>query len=174
MAVDLVNSLDVIDGADSITEPSDISAFISEHDGDFCAAMDSTEDDLAVLYDLRTRLRTVFEATSAEGAAETLNGILADMPATPRISTHGDTPHLHFEPLTQGPVRWLGATAAMALSIALVDGGIERFGVCDSSGCVDVYVDTSKNRSRRFCSETCSTRESVAAFRKRRRSGLRP
>jgi predicted RNA-binding Zn ribbon-like protein len=125
-----------------------------------------------VLRNLRTRLRAVFEATSTESAAKTLNEILADMPATPRISTHGNTPHLHFEPLTHGPVRWLGATAAMALSIALVEGGIERFGVCDSSGCGDVYVDTSKNRSRRFCSETCSTRESVAAFRKRRRSRI--
>jgi len=174
MAVDLVNSFDVIDGTDSITEPSHISAFISEHDGDFCAAMDSTKDDLAMLHSLRTRLRAVFEATSAESAAEALNEILADMPATPRVSTHGNSAHLHFEPLTQGPVRWLGATAAMALSIALVDGGIERFGMCDASGCVDVYVDTSKNRSRRFCSETCSTRVSVAAFRKRRRSGITP
>ena len=170
MATDLVNTLDVIDATDVMVEPSDISAFIARHDGDFCVSSDSTLEDVEDLRRLRLRLRSVFEASATEEAAGILNNVLTTMPATPRISTHGETPHIHFEPITEGAVRWLGATAAMALSIALVEGGIERFGVCDATTCADVYVDTSKNRSRRFCSETCSTRESVAAFRERKRT----
>jgi predicted RNA-binding Zn ribbon-like protein len=64
-------------------------------------------------------------------------------------------------------VSWLGAITAMGLASVIVENGVERFGVCDSSGCNDVYIDTSRNRSRRHCSNTCSTREAVAAYRKR-------
>lgn len=92
--------------------------------------------------------------------------------ATPRVSLHhGAAPHLHFEPGDAGPARWLGAITAMGLSIALIEGGYDRFGVCASATCEDVYVDTSRNRSRRHCSGSCTTRENVAAYRRRQKSG---
>ncbi|NNF63358.1 MAG: CGNR zinc finger domain-containing protein, partial [Acidimicrobiia bacterium] len=31
----------------------------------------------------------------------------------------------------------------------------------------DVFIGTSRNKSRRRCSDTCATRENVAAYRKR-------
>jgi predicted RNA-binding Zn ribbon-like protein len=58
----------------------------------------------------------------------------------------------------------------MGLSVALIEGGWQRFGTCSSTSCDDVFVDTSKNRSRRHCSDTCTTRESVAAYRARQKS----
>jgi predicted RNA-binding Zn ribbon-like protein len=172
MAVDLVNSYDSHTNEDKLTEPSHIETFITTHSGDYCLPFVPTDQHLHEVRALRSRLRDVFESTSTDEAAVRLNSILVDMPATPRISTHGEAPHLHFEPINDGPVRWLGATTAMALSVALVEGGIERFGACDSPACADVYMDTSKNRSRKFCSETCSTRESVAAYRERQRDVL--
>jgi predicted RNA-binding Zn ribbon-like protein len=39
--------------------------------------------------------------------------------------------------------------------------------VCHASNCRDVFVDTTRNRSRLHCCGTCSTREAVAAYRKR-------
>jgi predicted RNA-binding Zn ribbon-like protein len=59
----------------------------------------------------------------------------------------------------------------MGLSVVLIETGLDRFGTCASSTCDDVYVDTSRNRSRRHCSDTCSTRENVAAYRRRQRAG---
>ena len=41
----------------------------------------------------------------------------------------------------------------------------------DATDCGDVLVDLTKNRSRRFCSLTCSNRTNVAAFRARRGAG---
>jgi predicted RNA-binding Zn ribbon-like protein len=67
------------------------------------------------------------------------------------------------------PSRYLGAITAMGLSVALIEGGFDRFGICQSSTCADVFVDTSRNRSRLHCSDTCTTRENVAAHRARRR-----
>jgi predicted RNA-binding Zn ribbon-like protein len=58
----------------------------------------------------------------------------------------------------------------MGLGVALIEGGLERFGICDASTCDDVFVDISRNRSRRYCSDTCTTRQNVAAYRRRQKS----
>ena len=83
------------------------------------------------------------------------------------VSVHGGHPHLHFEPQDAGVAPWLSAVTAMGLSVVVCDYGSDRLGVCDSHQCADVYVDTSRNRSRRYCSDTCASRENVAAYRKR-------
>jgi predicted RNA-binding Zn ribbon-like protein len=40
-----------------------------------------------------------------------------------------------------------------------------RLGVCSAERCDRVYVDTSRNGSRRFCSTACQNRVKAAAFR---------
>ena len=46
---------------------------------------------------------------------------------------------------------------------------LHRLRVCGAEDCDDVLVDLSKNRSRLYCSATCSSRVNVAAFRARQR-----
>jgi predicted RNA-binding Zn ribbon-like protein len=170
MAVDLINSFDAAAGEDKLVDPSDVADFIAAHDGEWCRPdWEPGERDLHEVRALRARLRQVFEAGSEGKAAVVLNEILADVDAVPRLSVHGEAPHLHFESEGGRPARYLGAIAAMGLTVALIDGGYERFGICHSSSCDDVYVDTSRNRSRLNCSDTCTTRENVAAHRARQR-----
>jgi predicted RNA-binding Zn ribbon-like protein len=171
IAVDLVNTIDVASGDDTLTSPSEVAAFISEH-GEGWSAPDyePTDRDLNEVLALRSKLREVFNAVDEKEAAAVLNATLADVVATPRVSVHDDKlPHLHFEPKEGSPARWLGAITAMGLAVALVEGGFDRLGSCASTTCEDVFVDTSRNRSRSHCSDTCTTRENVAAFRKRQR-----
>jgi predicted RNA-binding Zn ribbon-like protein len=59
----------------------------------------------------------------------------------------------------------------MGLSVALIEGGFDRFGRCNASTCDDVFVDGSRNHSRLHCSDKCTTRENVAAHRARLRAG---
>ena len=169
LAVDLVNSLDPISKEERLASPKDILSLIGDRakrwDGD---GLVPTDEDLEEVRKLRSKLRAVFEAGDQSEAAEILNGVLLDVGAVPRISVHGDGPHLHFEASGSGMARWLGAITAMGLSTALIEGGFERFGTCDSRSCDDAYVDTSRNRSRRNCSEKCTTRENVAAYRSRK------
>ncbi|MEE8330433.1 MAG: CGNR zinc finger domain-containing protein [Acidimicrobiia bacterium] len=171
MAVDLINTVDNVAGTDALQDIDGLRSFLEgyEHQwstDDFLATS-LTDSHVRRVKRLRTRLRQVFEAETAEEAAETINAILADVSATPRVSLHSAHPHLHFEPLQAGPVRWLGAAAAMGLATVLVDQGIDRFGTCSAHDCVDAYVDTSRNRSRKHCSTTCSNRSNVAAHRRR-------
>lgn len=172
VAVRFTNTLNVVTGEDTLESGEDVAAFMREALGERDGRLaDPTERDLRALWALRARLRSVWEAGSAGDAAAAINGILDAVDARPRISVHGGAPpHLHFEPHADDPVKDLGAMTAMGLSVALIEGGWERFGICSSATCDDVFIDTSRNRSRRHCSETCTTRESVAAYRARHRA----
>jgi predicted RNA-binding Zn ribbon-like protein len=170
MAVDLVNSLDVTTGVDDFVEPADVVRFIDDHEGEWCSPdWKPAARDLHEVRAIRSRLRDVFEADGEAGAAAVLNDLLSDMNAVPRIGIHGPGPHLHFESDEGSPARYLGAITAMGLTVALIEGGFERLGICHSGTCDDVFVDNSKNRSRLHCSDTCTTREAVAAHRARQR-----
>lgn len=130
--------------------------------------------DLAPLVELRGELREVFEA--ARGGRSTamvrqLNDLLRRHAPAPSISGHDESDwHLHVVP-TEGPVdREYAASAVMGLTMAFLDLGPDRFGTCTADGCRRVFLDTSRNRSRRYCSDRCATRENVAALRSRRRA----
>jgi predicted RNA-binding Zn ribbon-like protein len=58
--------------------------------------------------------------------------------------------------------------AAMALVDVIRMKELERLQVCAGEDCRDVFVDLSKNRSRRFCEQGCGNRANVAAYRARR------
>ncbi|HEX5119273.1 MAG TPA: CGNR zinc finger domain-containing protein [Pseudonocardiaceae bacterium] len=120
------------------------------------------------------RLRTVFELVEVDldSACERVNDLLAATRAAPVLSRHdGERWHLHFHPRdATWAVRWAGA---MATSLAVVLGGpsYDRLGVCSAPACDRVYVDTSRNGARRFCSTACQNRVKAAAFRERHRVG---
>jgi predicted RNA-binding Zn ribbon-like protein len=59
--------------------------------------------------------------------------------------------------------------APCATGLAVVLGGElhDRLGVCTAPNCDRVYVDTSRNGTRRFCSTACQNRVKTAAFRAR-------
>jgi predicted RNA-binding Zn ribbon-like protein len=64
-------------------------------------------------------------------------------------------------------------TAICAEGLARVVGAGEarRLGTCADVGCERVFIDVSKNGSRRFCSTTCQNRVKAAAFRERHAVG---
>ncbi len=174
MAVDLVNTREVVAQTDDLTTVEELNAFLAGFEKDWHSEDwhpgNPTEKDLKAVRRLREKLRAVFAAEDEHEAADLLNEILAKVTAVPRISVHSASPHMHFEPRSGGTADWLAAATAMGLSVVLCDVGLDRFGSCSSHDCVDVFVDTSRNRSRRHCSTTCATRDNVAAHRERVRA----
>ncbi len=171
LAMQLVNTRSPTRDEDRLDDVDGLRTFLAGISDEWQApAWDPTPHDVAAVQALRARLRRVFNATDDAEAAEILNEILAEVHATPRVSVHDDVPaHLHFEPAGATPADWLGAITAMGLSVVLCDHHSDRFGVCGSDRCQHVFIDTSRNRSRRYCSDTCGTREHVAAYRRRKR-----
>ncbi len=166
LAVDLINTQQS-DG-DEISSSEEFVAFLSGYDELWeGAAQPFRAENLPRIHELREALRSVIEAPDVEAASVRINTILDEYGAVPRVSLHSGQPHLHFEPPGQTMTEWLGTITAMGLASVIVEHGVERFGVCESDSCSDAFVDTSRNRSRRHCSNTCSTREAVAAYRQR-------
>ena len=67
-------------------------------------------------------------------------------------------------------LRSIFGESLLGLANLVCDLGPTRLGVCDAAPCTDVFVDTSPNRSRRYCSDRCSSRANVAAYRARRKA----
>lgn len=168
IAVDLVNTRD---GADEeLVDERAVAAFLRSHQVRHHGRLRA--EDVASVRHVRERLRDVFEAAHERTATAILNDILSDVDAHPYLATHDGEPwHLHYAP-TEAPVaRHVAATAAMGLAMLISDDGFERLGTCAWETCHDVFVDTSKNRSRRYCDPAvCGNRASAAAYRERRRS----
>jgi len=168
LAMELVNTRSPIRGEDRLTTVADLSEFAADvADAWVHPDWRLTETDLAAVLDLRVRLRAVFAAADDVTAAAGLNEILESSGAAPRVSLHSGTPHLHFEPDGGSIGSWLGALTATGLSFVLTEHGTDRLGTCASERCGHVFIDTSRNCSRRYCSDTCSNRENVAAHRRR-------
>lgn len=166
LAVDLVNTLQ--EDGDHIATTERLQEFLSTYEDLWEGiAKPPKSTDLKSIHALRASLREVLETDDQQRASEIVNRILAEHGATPRVSTHSGEPHLHFEPIGKSISSWLGAITAMGLATVIIENGVNRFGVCGASNCEDVYIDSSRNRSRRHCSTTCSTREAVAAYRAR-------
>ncbi len=100
-----------------------------------------------------------------------LNDLLAKHPVTPMISDH-DPAHLHMHVANRSAsvAELLIGESLMGLATLVCDLGATRLGVCHASPCTKVFVDTSPNQSRRYCSDRCSSRANVAAFRARQRA----
>ena len=99
---------------------------------------------------------------------DTLNTLIADAGAVPRLVEHdGIPPHLHYTPSDAPLDQRLGAEVAVALAIVVRDSGLDRLRVCASPDCRNILVDLSKNCSRRYCSTQCANRQHVAAYRRR-------
>jgi predicted RNA-binding Zn ribbon-like protein len=127
--------------------------------------------DVPALVALAGRLRGVFDAVAAgdvDGAAGALNALLAEHPAHPHLAHDGERWRLHHHPANAALVPWAGAVTADALARVVDERGPDRLGTCAAPDCDLVYVDGSKNGSRRFCSTTCQNRVKAAAFRRRR------
>jgi predicted RNA-binding Zn ribbon-like protein len=133
------------------------------------------ERDLVPLKRLRRELRPVFEASSRgdeQQVVALVNGLLAKHPVTPYIAGHDhESWHLHVAERRSGVAALIAAECVMGIATLIVDFGATRLGVCSAERCDQVFVDTSPNQSRRYCSDRCSSRANVAAYRARRKAG---
>jgi len=128
---------------------------------------DITEDGAAEIARWTERLREVFTESDVDIRVELVNKLLADSACQPYISRHdGKPPHLHYSAEHADAVARLRAYSAGGLAHLLCEDPA-RMGVCGRDGCDVVYVDTSRNGRRRFCSTRCATRVHVADHRAR-------
>jgi predicted RNA-binding Zn ribbon-like protein len=130
----------------------------------------SDADHLAAI---AARMRGVFEAVhdgKTDDAALAVNALLVDTDARPQLDRTGNAGwNLHFHGPDDSLAKGWAAGFAAGLAIALGSDLAGRLGVCAAPLCDRVFVDTSKNSKRRFCSPQCQSRVKAAAHRARAR-----
>lgn len=135
-----------------------------------------TDRDLAAFRRGQRRLREIFVLGAAGQDTDVvtgLNALLDTFPVRPRISGHGTTDwHMHVTGRGSSVSSEYLAGAVWGLAVWVCRYGSARFGVCADHRCGNVYLDTSSNNCRRFCSERCATRSHVAAHRARKRAAV--
>jgi len=119
--------------------------------------------------ELRPVLRRLWELDEDDVVSQ-VNAMLTGARALPQLVRHGEWDyHLHATSPEAPLADRMAVEAAMAFVDVVRQGELDRLRVCDADDCNDVVVDLSKNRSKRYCSTTCSNRVNVAAFRARHR-----
>ncbi|ADD44259.1 CGNR zinc finger domain-containing protein [Stackebrandtia nassauensis] len=123
---------------------------------------------------LAQRLRPIFTAVSLadhDDAAERVNALLRDTAAHPLLIKHDGEPwHIHFHGDRDSYTNDWAAGCATGLAIVLGSEHADRLGECTAPACDRVFVDTSRNGTRRFCSTSCQNRVKTAAFRAREKA----
>ncbi|MEU0129412.1 CGNR zinc finger domain-containing protein [Streptomyces sp. NPDC006289] len=175
-AVRLVNTEEPARGKDCLTTVESVRELFGTNTQ---AARRATDADVTRFRSVRVRLRAVFEA--ADGGEETLavdllNSLLLEFPVSPQISGHDTRDedgkpdwHMHLADHPSNATAGFAAIASMGLAFHLTSHGVDRLGLCEAAPCRNAYLDTSTNRSRRYCSDRCATRANVAAYRARKR-----
>jgi predicted RNA-binding Zn ribbon-like protein len=137
-----------------------------------------TWEEAASLCFVAAELRGVFAAVDegrVDEAAGLVNAMLVRTGARPMLDRHDGQPwHLHFHAADQTLVNGWAAGCATGLAVVLGSELYDRLGICTAPRCDRVYVDTSRNGTRRYCSTSCQNRVKTAAFRARLSLGTCP
>lgn len=117
------------------------------------------------------RLRSVFVAVDAQGRCDAINVLLEASTSRAYLSMHDEwKPHLHFAFDDDDVVARVKAATAGGLALFTVEAEGERLGACQREGCPEVFVDTSRNGRRAYCSATCGNYVAVRRHRALARS----
>lgn len=184
---DFVNTLDVETGADEIETPGRLTAWLDEHGlvpgtpsstASGTASAVASESDLDLARDLREGLRAAMldhHGPSDPSGPRFPPGLEAALAALPlRITLADGRPRL-VPAGAAGAARAGLARITAAIMDAVADGTWTRLKVCQEGTCRWAFLDTSKNRSRSWCSmRVCGNRTKTRAYRARLRTTDQP
>jgi len=163
----LVNTMPGYDGEDTLTTLADLDSYLSVNP--YTGVIRRDEAELSALRAIRPRLRRLWDV-DREGAVPLVNEMLRDGHALPRLVIHdGYDWHVHATSDDAPLATRVFVEAAMAFVDVIRADEYDRIRVCDADDCDGVYVDYSKNGSKRYCDTgNCGNRMNVNAYRRRK------
>lgn len=169
MMVELVNSYDSrLAEPERLGEVADIEDFFRRHR--MLGPNRVGPHDATSLHALRADIRAVFEAEDEATALNRLNDILSAAGVVPNVVQRADGRRELFFAAGDAPLtNRTACDAGIGLAMMMVDQA-DRLKVCAGNNCRRVFVDQSRNRTRRYCGNSCASRSTVAAYRARKRA----
>lgn len=166
--VDLVNTLAITGGAgvDRLATPPDFEAFLAEHP--YTGAIAHDDRERGAVCAIRPRLHALWQ-TGRHGAVPLVNAMLRDGRALPQLVIHdGYDWHVHATDADAPLATRILVESAMAFVDVIRADEYDRVRVCAADDCAAVYIDYSRNGSKRYCDTgNCGNRMNVNAYRLR-------
>ena len=165
-AMELANTV-TDDGPDLVDRLRDV---LVAHD--FVRASSASEAEMQAFADRCVPLARVVRSLPGAELADAVVRVNSSLEASaiaPSLSAHdGFALHIHWTSPTTPFPHQVAVDLLMAMARTLCDHGVSRFGRCAADACDHVFYDSTKNRSRRFCSDPrCASRTHTAAHRAR-------
>ena len=157
-------------GEDELVDQAQLNALLDEWQ--YSGRRDGDPRELEEVRAARLRLRGIWDL-ERDDMVEEVNAILAEASAVPRLVRHDDLDwHIHAVSLEAPLAERILVEAAMALVDVIRADETRRLQHCAADDCTGVYLDLSKNASRRYCSTRCGNRMAVRAYRARAGDGV--
>ncbi len=168
-AVALVNTLPETntEAIDGLVSPTDLDDHLQRFP--YTGAIVRDEEELAAVRRIRSRIRGLWEVDRV-GAVPLVNAMLRDGQALPQLVIHdGYDWHIHATEASAPLATRMLVEAAMAFAEVIRTDQWDRVRRCAADDCEGVYVDYSKNGSKRYCDTgNCGNRMNVNAYRRRK------
>ena len=176
---DFANTVDIDERTDALTDPASLAAWLRDHGliagsspgagapgvdvgGDRAQA--DLETAIALRISLRSAMRSHHDAQAGAGGPSGLEAAAAGLAL--RLAESAGNPVL--VPVERG-VRGGLARLAAAIVASTADRSWDRLKICAEDTCQWAFLDSSKNRSRHWCSmRECGNRAKTRAYRARR------
>lgn len=152
-------------GLDELDDPASLVALLDTWR--YSGRRDGDARELAQVKAARTRLTAIWHR-DRDGVVDEVNAILAGANAVPRLVRHdGLDWHIHATESDAPLAERILVEAAMAFIDVVRADAIDRLRDCEADDCAGIFVDLSKNGSKRYCSTRCGNRMHVRAYRER-------
>lgn len=160
------NTLDEEDGSDKIASPVELTRWLRDQ-GLLRGRSRASEPDVRLAAAVRTGLRSLLDAHHdgvAERPAPAFAAACGQLPL--RLTFDAGAPALAAE---HAGVRGALAQILVAVADGRHDGSWQRLKICPADSCRVAFYDSSRNRSRTWCSmQVCGNRTKTRAYRVRR------
>ncbi|MEV4092988.1 CGNR zinc finger domain-containing protein [Streptosporangium saharense] len=165
LVCDFVNTYDVESATDSIPSPAALTAWLAKRD--LIGPSDTADEtDLGAATDLRESLRAALRHNHDRDQEATAPRSFPGLALRITLAETGPV----LEPVASGVTGGLARIAAAVIDTR-AEGMWPRLKVCTESTCQWAFIDSSKNRSRSWCSmKVCGNRTKTRAYRARRQT----
>jgi predicted RNA-binding Zn ribbon-like protein len=170
LIVEFVNTLDVEEEIDSIAEPAALGGWIAERTGEHAGSLEP--DDVNRMQLLRESLRSLLRGNNGEEISVAKLTPLREAAERTRIRTAFSADgELELVPARSG-LSGFEARLLMAVEHLQCHGAWPRVKACTEDSCQWAFFDTTRNRSRTWCSmDVCGNREKTRRYRERKGTG---
>ena len=160
LVTDFVNTLDLMPYSEGFGSPGELVAWLAERRLVAPGTRASTTD----LEDARRLREAIRDFAGGDAAA---SSELDRAAQASKLAVRFESGEARLEPAAPGVRGALGRIVA-EVAAGMADGSWSRVKICNADDCRWAFYDTTKNRSRAWCSmQSCGNRAKVKAYRAR-------